>query len=1304
MKGIATAPISSRQALLLVEDKLHPGLPVNHVLTRLRIHGSVDVGAFQRAFAQLVRRHQSLRSVIVETPGRMEIRVLSEYAGHCEFLDFHGLQDVEREYDCWLQAYCRVIFAPTEPPHRAVLVRLGEQEFVFHLNQHHAMTDGLSCVLLHSQLAALYSQEEDGSTGLGKDLPVPEFCDFLDRTHELTQTAAARASEEYWTHRYSLPPDPGRFYGVGGESKRALTRRVCRRLGPELSARLWAGEGQASPALAFATVLFAFLRRISGDCDFSIGVPLLNREPQFRETCGLLMEIVPNRVQMVGDEPFAELLEKVRAEVAAIRPHRAHPVTARRAGYEVLLNVHTASPDRFAGRKAEYELTTPLNLLERLEGEDLPADWSGRESLSIQVHHDESTREFELAFDFNQGAWPEAELRERAVDHFLRLLGHFLDQVQLPIDALEILTPRERLALFTSESEDHDRNLPTVIENFEARAALAPDAPALRFKDEVLSYGQLDQRVRALSARLRTLGVGAGVLVGVCLERSPELIVALLATLRAGGAYVPIDPNHPDERIALILEDADPGVLLSQSSLRHKFAAPMQPRIFCLDQVSPEVDGVDADVGIVPAELAYVIFTSGSTGRPKGVSVRHRSLAIFLRAMAREPGLAAEDRLLAVTTVSFDIAALELFLPLTVGASVRLAPYEASLDAQAILTLVARDDVTVMQATPATFRMMLASGWQRTSGLRVFCGGEAMSPALAEQLLDRCAGVWNMYGPTETTIWSSVKRLQRGERVSLGHPIDGTRFYVLNSRLQPVPIGVPGELFIAGEGLAAGYHRRDELTREKFLPDPFSAWPGARMYRTGDLVRTLPTLESEYLGRLDFQVKVRGFRIELGEIETALAAFEGIREAVVAACPDPAGGQYLAAYIVLDQGVSLIPSVVRGYLRTRLPTYMVPAAVIVLEAMPLTPAGKIDRKMLPEPESREESREEAGFVTPNLRDALEVAVATAWRGVLGMERIGVHDNFFDLGGDSLSALTLVHDIERATGIGVDLGNFFKAPTIRQMVEGMQSDFSNRGWSMVPLRTGGDSPPLYCLAGIHVYQRLADSLGRDCPVFGVYVSAERAVIDETAADTSIEQWAMAYRDAIVQHQPNGPYQLAGISIGGVLAVETARLLRAQGREVSIVVLLDSILPSGIRRSRTKWLWWQLRRVLGEGLVPFLSRVRRRVSHKQELRQVAGADRGEFNENKLGQVLRRERAFVRAINNFEAQLKPYEGDVVLMRATDRSHFGPAVELSPDYGWGKCLAGRLETRDVPGDHMSLVEAEHVDRLAEALRPFLR
>ena len=484
---------------------------------------------------------------------------------------------------------------------------------------------------------------------------------------------------------------------------------------------------------------------------------------------------------------------------------------------------------------------------------------------------------------------------------------------------------------------------------FGEQAERSPDRVAVVFDENGLTYRELNLRADLLAHQLRALGVKPGALVALFIERSLELVIAMLGILKAGGAYVPLDPSHPRNRIALVLDDARPLVLLTTGQMRAKLP-PHQSREVMLEALlTAAEDGPHSVLSRAgdPGDLAYVIYTSGSTGKPKGVEVEHRSVLNMLASMQRQPGFGPEDTMLAITTVAFDISVLEIFLPLVSGGRLVIAPAHTTVDADALVKLIEDSGATVLQATPSSLRMLLDGGWTGAPRLKVLCGGEAWTANLAKEILARCDSLWNMYGPTETTVWSSVVKVEADRKVVIGPPIAKTRFYVLDAARQLLPVGVSGELYIGGAGLARGYFNQPELTQERFVIDPFAAEPGARMYRTGDLVRRLPDGKLDFLGRIDHQVKIRGHRVELGEIETALKQQSGVKDCIVVASADADSEHRLVAYFIPETSKSPSVSELRFALSELLPAYMVPASFVVLASFPLTPSGKIDRKALP---------------------------------------------------------------------------------------------------------------------------------------------------------------------------------------------------------------------------------------------------------------------------------------------------------------------------------------------------------------------
>ena len=636
----------------------------------------------------------------------------------------------------------------------------------------------------------------------------------------------------------------------------------------------------------------------------------------------------------------------------------------------------------------------------------------------------------------------DAGTAERLAAHLRNLLAGIAEAPERRLSELPVLAAEERRELLAAGNRTA-AEIPAkrLHQLFEDRVDEQPGAIAVTHEGAALTYAELNARANRIAHRLRRLGVGPECLVAVCLERSADMLAALLGVLKTGGAYVPLDPTYPADRVAWVLADSRAAVLITQSDLADLLPAD-GTRCIAIDDVDLSKESTaNLPSRATPENLAYVIYTSGSTGRPKGVAVRHRGAVNFLDSMARRPGLGAGDVVLAVTTIAFDIAVLELFLPLSRGARIELVERETAMDGVRLMARIALSGATLMQATPATWRLLLEAGWEGSPGLKVLCGGEALPPDLARELLARSAELWNVYGPTETTVWSAVHPVSAADAagsrssrsIPLGDAIGNTELYVLDRfawGLEPVPAGAPGELYIGGEGLARGYLHRPDLTAERFVPNPFAGRPGARLYRTGDLVRRRPIDSAlEFLGRTDHQVKIRGFRIELGEIEAVLSNHPAVRECAVVVREDVPGTKRLVAHLGLQAGAAADAETLRSALRAKLPEYMVPNVFAVMTSLPLTPNGKIDRRALlsaPAPEIGSAGTE---MVPP--RDPAEEVLAAVWAAVLRLDRVGIHDNFFALGGDSILVIQTATR-SRQRGVRFTPRQLFQNQTVAQL--------------------------------------------------------------------------------------------------------------------------------------------------------------------------------------------------------------------------------------------------------------------------------
>jgi amino acid adenylation domain-containing protein len=863
------------------------------------------------------------------------------------------------------------------------------------------------------------------------------------------------------------------------------------------------------------------------------------------------------RTDFSGDPTFRELLQQINNTVGRARQH--HGVAWQRL-------VEAVQPDQDASRHPIFQALFSVEdspFSHCREAGDLADSDTLRGDLQLELC--DTSDGLAAQFRYSTDLFDSSTI-VRMIGHFQKLLEGIAANPDERISRLPLLTEDELRQLvleWNSTLMEYPGNR-CVHELFEAQVARTPNATAVAFGNERLTYAELDRRANYLANHLIKLGASPDGLIGICVQRSLEMVVGLLGILKAGSAYVPLDPAYPRDRIAFMLENAEVPLLLTQTRLLENLPRG-KSKVVLMDSDWSQIEQQSSKrpgLNLNPKNRAYVIYTSGSTGKPKGVEIPHRAVVNFLTTMAKQPGLTANDRLLAITTLSFDIAGLEIYLPLTQGASIEIVSREVASDGKQLLEKLTGSGATVMQATPATWRMLLEAGWTGDPGLKILIGGEAVSQKLANQLLEKAASVWNVYGPTETTIWSTVSKLEAGQAATIGRPIGNTEIFILDKVLQPVPIGVAGELHIGGDGLARGYLKRPELTAEKFIAHPLNLNPNARLYKTGDLVRYLPNGNIEFLGRIDHQVKIRGFRIELGEIETVLRHHPGINDAVVVAREDSPGEKRVVAYCVATPGVALATAQLRSFMKEKLPDYMLPSVFVTLKSMPLTPNGKVDRRALPAPDQAELASKGV-FSAP--KDAVESRLVQIWESVLGIRPIGITDNYFELGGHSLVAVRLMKRIEEAFGKTLPIATLLQAPTIEQLAALLRQKGGVPAWScLVPIQTAGSKPPFFCIHGANGavvrFHSLSKYLGADQPFYGLQASGLEA---GQPCHTRAEDMASGYLQQIRKVQPEGPYLLGGYSFGGAIAYEMARQLAVQGQEHTTVVLFDTNFPGRAR---------------------------------------------------------------------------------------------------------------------------------------------
>jgi amino acid adenylation domain-containing protein len=901
-----------------------------------------------------------------------------------------------------------------------------------------------------------------------------------------------------------------------------------------------------------------------------------------------------------------------------------------------------------------------------------------------------------------------------------RLWGHLAAYLHRAIAAPEqraatisLLTSRERqqvLVEWNATERTYPRETP-LVSLVEAQVERTPGAIAVVYGEKRLTYRELNERANQLAHELCKHGAGPDQLVGLFVERSIDMMVALLAIVKTGSAYLPLDPLLPAERLRYMLEDSGVRVVVTEKSLHGDLPAFAGLAILLegTDWQENRRDNLVAAVG--PEHMAYVIYTSGSTGKIKGVQVPRGALTNVLWSMREWLKLSECDRLLAVTTISFDIAGMDVWLPLLVGAQIVVASREAAADGNALRDLLDRHRITFLQATPVTWRLLFDSGWSGKPDLQTVCTGEAMPLEVAAQLVPIVRRVWNLYGPTETTIWSTGYRVTDGqEPILIGRPVANTKCYILDGQGQPVPVGVTGELYIGGDGLARGYLNRPELTAEKFVADPFRTGE-ERMYSTGDLARYRPDSNIECLGRIDHQVKIRGYRIELGEIEAVLKGQPEIKQAVVIAREDRPGEKRLVAYLVAAASTAPTTLELRTRLKRQLPDYMAPTAYVFLDQIPISSNGKIDRKALPLPEETPTIQADT-YIAP--RNHLEKTLVGIWAEVLGAQQVGLDDDFFDLGGHSLVGVRLLAKIKKIYQVNLELAVLFEARTVRQFADVIRKlkQPTSGEYTLVPIQPNGSRIPFFCVhgvgGGVLNYQAIAKALGPDQPF---YAFRSLLLTWEDIRETSIEELASAYIKEMRSFFPQGPYLIGGGSFGGIVAFEMAQQLYAQGAEPALLVLFDTSAPGSVQSVGTteklRGFWQRLR---DQG-VPYL--VRKVVLKGDDWRQrlvKRSRDVASYYHRLAASDLpvrlryyQVQEAHSRTMARYKIQR--YPGKITLMRAIDRGYLG--MELlgtreDPMLGWG-ALAGGLEIHDVPGEHGNVLNEPHVRTVAEELETIL-
>ncbi|GEJ57773.1 non-ribosomal peptide synthetase [Anaeromyxobacter diazotrophicus] len=1284
-------PLTPMQAGMLFHGRLAPdaGLYVEQLSCLLE--GDLDVGALGRAWAAALARHPVLRTGFAGDGLREPLQVVQRTVDlPLAVLDWSGLSPAEQEARLSTLAAeerRRGFDVATPPLMRLHLARTGPRAHRLVWTYHHVLLDGWSVPLLLKEVLAGYEAARRGAAPVLA--PARPFRDYVAW---LRQQDRAQA-ERFW--RRALE-------GVEGPTPLAVERppapapgaaqEQTLRLSPEATDRLQrlARGARVTLGTVMQGAWALLLGRYGGLEDVVFGATVSGRPPELpgvEEMLGLFINTLPVRVRLPPDAPVVRWLSALQAEQLEARQYAYAPLvdvqgwSAVPRGtplFETLL-VFQNYPEEGAGGAGTLTVADvrtadanpyPVTLVAGVD-----------RVLVLRLLHD---------VDRLDGA-----SASRLLSQLATLLEALAANPERPLGQVPLASEAERRLVLETWNATR---MPAPWEGgahrpFEAAVAARPQAVALDTGAERLSYAELDRRAARAALRLAELGVGAEALVALALDDGAAMVAALLAVLKAGGAWLPLDPAYPRERIELTLADSGARVLVAAPELTRSLA--VSPGVRCVDPAALFSSGMELRPSreASPDQLAYAIYTSGSTGRPKGALLHHRGLCNVARAYAQVAGLGPEARVLQFFSFGFDASVLEIFATFAGQAELHVASRNERASIAGLRRLLADRAIAITTLPPAVLALLPSEG---LPALRtVVSGGEACPVEVAARW---AAGrqFLNAYGPTETSVAAAWHRVDPaappGTRVPIGRPIANVRAYVLDRQGQLQPPGVPGELCVGGAGVGRGYLNRPELTSERFVHDPFAPDPGVRMYRTGDVALWRPDGALDLVGRLDDQVKIRGFRVEPGEIEAALRRARGVRSAAVVACAAASGGLRLVAYVVPATGETIDPARLREALARTLPEHMIPSAFVALDALPLTPSGKVDRRALPAPDAGARARGEPPLEP---RDLLEAELRQIWEEVLEVHPVGVRDRFFELGGHSLLAVRALALIEQRLGRGLSLAAFFSEPTIEELARVLRALAGGEPPSaVVPLQPRGDRRPLWFVhpsgGSVHWYARLARAMGKERPFLGLQAPD---IEGEGPFDTTIEAMAARYLAAIRARQPSGPYLLGGWSMGVAVAFELAQRLRAAREEVACLALLDQgpRVPGDVPLDDAAYLV----DTFGQH-VPLVAEHLRRLDPGSQVAHVYAEARRigwllpEVTEAQFARFVRVLRAHTDAFRRYRPA--PYPGRITVVRTA-------AARGTGGLGWEALAAGGVDVIEVPGDHLTMLDKPHVRALAAAL-----
>jgi amino acid adenylation domain-containing protein len=1322
----APAPLSSGQERLWFMDRLEPNSPLYNIPTALRLTGDLNESALKDALNEIVRRHEALRTTFESNEGAPVQKLNPATEVPFTTADIsqaaNGSRDVEARRQ--IREFANQPFDLTRDLMlRAKLIRLAPREHILVLVVHHIAGDEWSLRVLFKELALLYEARVTGREMNLPALPI-QYSDYAEWQRELLQSPAYNEHLDYWrkqlegcTPNLELPTDKPRASVCAHRG--ALAHHVVAQQTLEAVKNLSRREN----ATLFMTLLAAFnvlLHRYTRQEDILVGSPMAGRtRAEMEELIGFFVNTLVLRTQLRDDMPFTDLLKQVRETTVGAYAHQDLP-------FEKL--VETLQPERSASGSPLVQVMFAFEngyvdeqLLPGLKVEAIDVE-TGTAKFDLVFVAQEDRGGLRLIAEYDTDLFSSAMIA-RLLGHFENLLASICAQPERLIAKHEFIGPAEKQRLLvelnkTQSAFPRNKTIPELVEESVAKT---PNAPAISYGGVTMTYAELNAKANQVARRLQTEGIARGGFVGLLMEPSCESVVAMLGILKTGAAYVPLDPAYPQDRLEFMLQDAGAKITIAHQHLA-KLISDGQTQFIFLDSTFKSMSSEKADnirAKIEPLDIAYVIYTSGSTGVPKGLCVAHRSVVRLVR-NTDYVDIQPSDVIAQGSSQSFDASIFEIWGALMNGAKVAGIKKDDLINPQALFQILRKERVSMIFLTTALFNQLASEAPGIFEPLRyVFFGGEACNPkAVASVLKNRPArSVVHVYGPTETTVFATsfpVRDVpEDAKTIPIGHPISNTTAYVVDGAGNLAPIGVPGELLLGGDGVAVGYLNRAELTRDKFIPDCFSSDPEVRLYRTGDLVRRREDGAIEFLGRIDNQVKIRGFRIELGEVESALLKHPAVRKTVVVAREDKAGDKKLVAYVEPNPGQKADGADLKAFLKQSLPDFMVPSAFVVLDHLPLSTNGKIDRKSLPAPEWKTTERVFQAAV-----DEIEQKIAKIWEHTLGVQPIGVTDNFFDLGGHSLLAVKVFAQFEKVFERKLPLATLFKAPTIRQLAEIIRGESKPQAWStIVDIQPKGSKRAIFWVhslggdggGGFFYYRRLATLLGEDQPSFGIRSPQE-------PFDT-IEGMAAFYIRALKEMQPQGPYQLGGFCFGGIVAYEMARQLEAAGEKVSLLAVLESAPPNLDKlharmprsaRFSIENVYENLRDFVSHSPSEQVAMVKRKARKMRDKLAPRHADRAAHPPPALKDLIDMSKYPKDYVKYAETHWKalesylpgPYGGAVHLFRARKQ----PLRITDPSLGWNIVAPGRVRIEVIPGTHETMVTEPHVQMLAQKVSEAIR